>query len=153
MKILCELKRFKEKVTRGRSTGEITEYNICVGGDNYSWNVNRKNLNANTPPIGQKYFKGFCHLLNCLKEFNIDSKEALDVIIPALQKNTGIDPKDLLEKIDKETDLNKIGEYIDEHFLCNYNRVIHDSGKLTDPNRIYVRVLKANIKTVSKEDE
>jgi len=54
MKTLCELKRFKEKVTRGRFTGQDTEYAICVGGDNYSWNINRVVIGSNSPTLREK---------------------------------------------------------------------------------------------------
>lgn len=151
MKELVELKRFKEKVTRGRFAGNETEYAIIVGGDNYSWNFSRKNLNATTPPIGQKYFKGFCHLIPYFSFYGIEDN-GIDLIVDALVKNTGTEVGDLKDRIEKEHDLGKIGELIDEHFKCNYNIVEHDSGKLTDPDRIYVRVLKASLKTVSKED-
>ena len=152
MKELVELGRFKEKVTRGRFTGQDTEYALLIGGDNYSWNISRKNLNATTPPKGEKYCKGFCHLLDQLEGFNIDPDKAIPKIVDALAKNTGVDAKELNEKIAEEKSLKKIGEDIDNHFRCNYNRVAHDSGKLTDPDRIYVRVLKANLKTASKDD-
>ena len=161
MKELVELGRFKEKVTRGRFTGQDTEYALIVGGDNYSWNISRKNLNATTPPKGEKYCKGFCHLLDQLKAFNIDACKAVPKIVEALEKNTGVDAGELSGKIlqafsdaddPDKVDLKNIGEDIDNHFRCNYNRVAHDSGKLTDPDRIYVRVLKANLKTAGKDD-
>ena len=146
MKTLCELKRCKETVTRGRFAGNETEFSLCVGGDNYSWNINRKNLNAETPPIGQKYFKGFCHLLSYLPEFGIDTDKAIGKILAALEKNTGVEAGDELVGIIATTDdYKKIGEAIDNHFRCNYNKVAHDSGKQTDQDRIYIRVLKAKV--------
>ncbi len=162
MQILCELGRFKEKVTRGRFAGNETEYTINVGGDNYSWNINRKNVNAETPPVGQKFFKGFCNLLGYLPSFDVAPCEVIPKIVEALEKNTGIEAGELSGKIlqafsdadnPDDVDLTEIGELIDEHFKCNYNRLAHDSGKLTDPERIYVRVLKANVKTAAKEEE
>lgn len=153
MKELVELDRFKEKVTRGRFSGQETEFAIIIGGDNYSWNISRKNLNASTPPIGQKYCKGFCDLLSYLKDFKINSDKAVEKIVNALEKNTGIDSNDLKHKISQTNSLRRIGELIDDHFKCNYNRLAHDSGKMSDPDRIYVRVLKANIKTTKKVEE
>lgn len=145
MKTLCELKRCKETVTRGRFAGNETEFSLCVGGDNYSWNINRKNLNAETPPIGQKYFKGFCHLLGYLPEFDIDIKDATGKIISALEKNTGISFEEAYPEFDRLTTPKEIGEFIDKHFRCNYNKTEHDSGKQTDQDRIYIRVLKAKV--------
>jgi hypothetical protein len=146
MQILCELKRFSEKVTRGRFTGQMTEYAISIGGDNYSWNICRVNLNANGVPNGQMYFKGFCHLLQRLSEFDIDPKDAIGKITAALEKNTKVKLTDELSELIKESDdLNKIGEAIDDVYKCNYNKVAHDSGKTTDKDRVYIRVLKAKV--------
>jgi len=153
MQILCEIKRFKEIVKRGRFTGQTTEYNISVGGDNYSWNISRVNLSANAQPLGQKYFKGFCHLLADLENFDINAKDAVVNILAGLESNTEIKPsEELLELIKSSDDLKEIGVAIDNHYKCNYNCTEHDTGKLTDPNRIYVRVLKANLKTASKDN-
>ena len=146
MQILCELKRVKEKITRGKFAGGETEYSLSVGGDNYSWNIVKVTHGKSTPPIGQKYFKGFCHLLGCLPDFNIDQADALDKIISALEKNTGIKASDeLLKLIEVSDDYDAIGVAIDEHFRCNYNKPEHDSGKQTDRDRIYIRVLKAKV--------
>lgn len=146
MQILCELKRFKEKITRGKFAGGETEYSIAVGGDNYSWNIVKITHGKTTPPLGQKYFKGFCHLLDQLPPFGIDKADALDKILAALEKNTGVKPSDeLLKLIEVSTDYGKIGEAIDEHYRCNYNRATHDSGKQLDRDRIYIRVLKAEV--------
>jgi len=153
MKILCELERFKEKVTRGRFTGQDTEYSISVGGDNYSWNISRVNLNSSTPPIGQSYCKGFCHLLDVIQDAGIDAKKSVPKIIEALKKNTGVDDKELQEKIAELDSLKEIGEAIDTTFKCNYNKVNHNSGTITDPERVYVRVLKANLKTTKEAVE
>ncbi len=104
-------------------------------------------------PLGQKYFKGFCHLLAGLAEFDIDAKDAANKILAGLETNTEIKPsEELLELIKSSNDLKEIGVAIDNHYKCNYNRTEHDTGKLTDPNRIYVRVLKANLKTASKDN-
>jgi len=145
MKELVELARFKEKVTRGRFTGQETEYALLVGGDNYSWNISRKNLNSTTPPKGEKYCKGFCNLLDYLEGFNIPADEAIDKIIDALSKNTGINSNDLCDKVVEAETLKEKGELIDSHFRCNYNKPEHDSGKQTDKDRIYIRVLKAKV--------
>lgn len=146
MKTLCELKRFKEIVTRGRFAGNETEFAICVGGDNYSWNINKVNLNATTPPLGQSYFKGFCHLLNTLPNFNIEINDAIDKILTALQKNTGIAPSDeLIKLIENSDNYTEIGKAIDSLYRSNYNKVEHDSGKQIDQDRIYIRILKAKI--------
>ncbi len=153
MKILCELKRCKETVSRGRFSGQETEYALVVGGDNYSWNISRNNLNADTPPIGQKFFKGFSHLMGYFAQFGIEDN-AVDVIVDALEKNTGQDATELrkqLEEREAQVSLAVTGKLIDNFFRCNYNNEEHNSGKLTDPDRIYVRVLRANVKTAEKE--
>ena len=147
MKELVELARFKEKVTRGRFTGQETEYALLIGGDNYSWNISRKNLNADTPPIGQKYFKGFCHLMGYFAQFGIEDN-AIDIIVDALEKNTGKNADELREQL-KEREANAsltvTGKLIDDYFRCNYNNEEHNSGRMTDPDRIYIRVLKAKV--------
>lgn len=153
MQILCELKRFKEKITRGKFAGGITEYSIAVGGDNYSWNIVKVTYGKTTPPLGQKYFKGFCDLLNYLRDFNIDPHESIPKIIDALEENTGINSDELREKVKELPSLKTKGIAIDQYFKCNYNRVDHDTGKLADPNRIYVRVLKADIKTTAEKEQ
>lgn len=151
MQILCELKRFKEQITRGKYAGGETEYSISVGGDNYSWNIVKVTHGKSTPPIGQKYFKGFCHLLEVLPQFGVDPDKAIGKIVAALEKNTGIEAGDeLIDTIATTDDYKKIGEAIDSRFKCNYNLPAHDSGKQTDPDRIYVRVLKANLKNLEK---
>lgn len=153
MKELVELGRFKETVSRGRFSGQKTEFSILIGGDNYSWNISRKNINTTTPPVGQKYFRGFCHLLPTLPEFGIDLKNAVPKIVSALAKNTGTIETELNNKIAEINDSAEIGKLIDNYFKCNYNKVEHDSGKLTDSDRIYVRVLKANLKSTETEEE
>ena len=146
MEILCELKRFSEKVTRGRFTGQTTEYSIAVGGDNYSWNITRITHGKTTAPSGQMYFKGFCHLLQKLSQFNIDPKDAINKITAALEKNTGVKATDELNDLIKDSDdLAKIGVCLDNLYECNYNKVAHDSGKTTDRKRVYIRVLKAKV--------
>lgn len=146
MKTLCELKRFKEKVTRGRFAGNETEFAICVGGDNYSWNINKVNINSSNPPLGQSYFKGFCHLLSNLSNFNIEVNDAIDKILNALQNNTGIAPSDeLIKLIENSDNYKEIGKSIDNLYRSNYNNVEHDSGRQIDQDRIYIRILKAKI--------
>jgi len=144
MKILCEVKRCKETVSRGRFAGQETEYALVVGGDNYSWNISRNNLNAMTPPIGQKYFKGFCHLMAYFADFGIED-DAIDKIVDALEKNTGKDATELRKELKEQTLLTETGRLIDDFFRCNYNNEEHNSGKQTDKDRIYIRVLKAKV--------
>lgn len=145
MKILSRLKRFSNVVSRGRSKGKDQTYLIGIAGDNYCWNICKIPIKADeeSMPIGQKFFKGFEHLLEKLHLFDIDFNNAYHQIIQDLENATGKSKENLMIELKNNPDLNcsVLGKKIDDYFECNYLNNEHNSSNVNDKNRIYIRIL------------
>jgi hypothetical protein len=151
MKILCDLTPIRtEKVERGRYVGQETRYRLCIAGDNWSWNIARINLKADGkeyPAQGQTFHKGFSHLLSGLQKVDVDPKEAVPIIIGALEKSTGSKFNGTLDY----SNLENLGDAIDNTFKTNYLRDGHNDVRRMVKSNIYFRVLKAS--ETEKEEE
>ena len=127
MKILCNITSIREElVTKGPNSGSNSKYVLFIAADKRNWIIGRTTYDSKgeSNSVAEYYFKGFVHLLNCLKRYNIDEKEASGKITQTLMKNTGI--KFVINPGISETlwksprGLEKIGDAIDRGFKCRF---------------------------------
>jgi len=129
----------------------MSKYRWVIAFDNWCWVLAEQR--EGKKPIGRRFFKGFVHLLKYLPEFNVNFDEAINNIISSLEKNTGIKSDDLILDIKNISDVETIGKKIDDFFQTNYLNENHNPSNIQLRQRIYVRVLKADLKNLEKEDE
>ncbi len=139
MKILCDVGNNK------------SGHKVYIGGDNWCWNISLgfKTENGFAKPIGQKFYKGFVHLLGELKKFEVDPLKIYPLIVKTLEDNTGTKFRNSLKNGES---LDDFGRSIDTVFKCCYNNPNHNNNSKKEKSNIYYRVLKAPFNS-SEDDE
>lgn len=170
MRLLLELQKFEDVITRGRFKGDKSVYKLCITGDNYCWHVSRHNYNDkkgwyHCGASGcNKYSKGFVHLLSSMCFFGINPLDHIERIVKELEKRNGnsmsddnmktikslmsdcgdIAPEVMSEINRKRSEvrflLEKIGNIIDSEFRTNYNILEHSPINASDPDCIFHRI-------------
>lgn len=127
---LIEITDWKASVsTRGRYATEKrkkhTRYIVCF--DRWCWSLAKETDYGKI--FGQKFFKGFCHLMKWVTCYGADLHETARTIIEELSKRTD-KPTLLYQNGSPE----HIGNQIDDYYQVNFNMVSHEPvyEKLTE---------------------
>ena len=142
MKTFCNLTDWKtQTIIKGIGAGSDNVTKYVVAADNWNWSIAIvvKYDKGERIPRGIKYYMGFCHLLNDLKELEIDINNAVMNILGELEKRTG---KKFNQNFpNKNESLEQFGKKIDNFYKCNFANKDHNFSGYKEKN-VYYRLFQ-----------
>jgi hypothetical protein len=121
----------KEKITRGRFTGQETNFQFCIAADKYNWVLCRLVMDKKGKPSneqGLKFYSSFGNLFSCmvneakwegLKSDMFNLEEVFNRVNTTLAEKTNL-PQFVPENKITEENCKEVGKALTQHYRVNY---------------------------------